>query len=287
MAVSYNNLPPDEVDPSRHMFEPALGLAPGLGRMNGRRILVVGAGQRMSPDEEDPPVGNGRAIARVLAREGAQVVCLDISHAAADQVRTEIEREGGTAFTIVADVTEVSRISDLVAQSARLMGGLDGLVLGVGVTGQPFGDVTPDDWDLSFAINVRSHMWFARAALEIMEPGSAIVLLSSRAGMQSGSRMPAYDASKAAQYQLARSIALEGEPKGIRCNCVVIGLIDTPLGREEGRKRPSRASKVPFGRQGTGWEVAYAALFMMSRESSYVNAQSIVVDGGQIYGIVR
>jgi NAD(P)-dependent dehydrogenase (short-subunit alcohol dehydrogenase family) len=147
--------------------------------------------------------------------------------------------------------------------------------------------MTEEDWDKVFNINVRSHMWFAKAALEVMEPGSTIVMISSRAGMRPGSRNPAYDVSKAAQYQLARTVALEGEPQAIRCNCVVIGLVDTPMGRDEARKRPGRAASVPFGRQGTSWEIAYTVLFLMSRESSYINAQCLVVDGGGYYGIQR
>jgi NAD(P)-dependent dehydrogenase (short-subunit alcohol dehydrogenase family) len=284
--MDYHNVPPDHVDPSRSMYEPALGKAAGLGRMAGRRILVVGAGQRQVPDQ-DPPIGNGRAISRVLGREGAKVVCLDASKEAAERVQREIESEGGTAFPLVADVLDLSAVDSVVKQSAQLMGGLDGLVLAVGITSQSFTEMTLEDWDRVFAINVRSHMWFAKAALEIMEPGSSIVLLSSRAGLRPGSRNPAYDVSKGAQYQLTRTIALEGEQKAIRCNCVVIGLIDTPMGRDEARKRPSRAASVPFGRQGTGWEIAYATLFMMSRESSYVNAQCLVVDGGGLYGIAR
>jgi NAD(P)-dependent dehydrogenase (short-subunit alcohol dehydrogenase family) len=283
-GTPHEAVPPGEADPLRQMFAPALGLAPGLGRMAGRRVLVVGAGQREIP-EDNPPIGNGRAIARVLGREGARLVCLDKSAAAADRVRQEIAAEGGTAFALVADVQDTDAIGRAVEESARLLGGLDGLVLSVGISSQTFDDMTLDDWDRVFAINVRSHMWFARAALPVMDAGAAIVLISSRAGMRAGSHMPAYDVSKGAQYPLARAIALEGEPRAIRCNCVVAGPMDTPMGRDEGRKRPNRAASVAFGRQGTGWEVAYAALFMLSRESSYINAQCLVVDGGQFYGV--
>jgi NAD(P)-dependent dehydrogenase (short-subunit alcohol dehydrogenase family) len=286
LSATYKNVPPDHVDPLRNMFEAALGRAPGLGRMTGRRVLVVGAGQRESA-EENPPIGNGRAIARLLGREGAQVVCLDISAAAADRVRRDIEAEGGTAFALAADVQDTSSIGKAVEESAGLMGGLDGLVLSVGISGQNFDEMSLEDWDRVFAINVRSHMWFAKAALPVLDVGSAIALISSRAGMQAGSHMPAYDVSKGAQYQLTRTIALEGEPRAIRCNCVIAGLMDTPMGRDEGRKRPSRAAKVAFGRQGTGWDIAYAVLFMLSRESSYINAQCLVVDGGQFYGVAR
>jgi len=286
MTTAYKNLPPDDIDPSKQMYDTALGRSPGLGRMRGRRVLVVGAGQREVADEH-PPIGNGRAISRLLGREGAQLVCLDSSKAAAERVTREIEAEGGKAFSMVADVSNVSAITPIVERSAELLGGLDGLVLNVGIASATLTDITSDNWDQVFAVNVRSHMWFAKAALEIMEPGSSIILISSRAGMRPGSRMPAYEASKAAQYQLARTIALEGEPRAIRCNCVVVGPIDTPMGRDEARKRPNRASSVAFGRQGTAWEIAYPVMFLLSREASYINAQCLVVDGGQFYGVAR
>jgi len=286
MDANYKNLPPAHPDPSRHVFEPALGQSPGLGRMAGRRVLVVGAGQR-DAKEDKPPVGNGRAISRLLGREGATVACLDLSEKAADSVAREIEADGGKAFPLVCDVSDVSKIDAVVEQAAARLGGIDGLVLNVGISGGPLANLTVEEWDRTFAVNVRSQMWFAKGALRLMEPGSSIVLISSRAGMKSGLRMPAYEVSKAAQYQLARTIALEGEPRGIRCNCVVVGPVDTPMGRDEARKRPNRGSSVAFGRQGTAWEVAYPVLFFLSRESSYVNAQCLVIDGGQFYGVAR
>ena len=101
------------------------------------------------------------------------------------------------------------------------------------------------------------------------------------AGLKPGSRIPAYDASKAALGGLMRHVALEGERRGIRANIVAPGLMDTPLGRAASRGRPSRArTPVPLGRQGTGWETAYAVLFLLSDESAYITGQTIVVDGG-------
>jgi short-subunit dehydrogenase len=184
-------------------------------------------------------------------------------------------------------VLDHAAIPGAVERVAKELGGLDGLVLNVGKTSIPFQQVAVDEWDTVFAINVRSHMLFARKALEVMDEGSSIILVSSLAALRPGSRQTAYEASKAAQLQLTRSIALEGEPRGIRCNCLVLGLIDTGMGRDEGRRRPDRALNMPFGRQGTGWEVGYAALFLLSREASYVNAQDMRVDGGHFYGVLR
>lgn len=78
-----------------------------------------------------------------------------------------------------------------------------------------------------------------------------------------------------------------GEEKGIRCNAIAPGFMDTPMGRDASRRRSDRAVTVPFGRQGTGWEVAYAALFLISNESSYINAHTLFLDGGHLGGIVR
>jgi NAD(P)-dependent dehydrogenase (short-subunit alcohol dehydrogenase family) len=147
--------------------------------------------------------------------------------------------------------------------------------------------MTVEAWDKDYAVNVRSHMLFAQTALEIMSPGGAIVLTSSLASQRAGGRNPAYESSKAAQIALGRAIARAGESKGIRCNVIAPGFMDTPMGRDASRRRADRALTVPFGRQGTGWEVAYAALFLISNESSYVNAHTLFLDGGHLGGIQR
>jgi NAD(P)-dependent dehydrogenase (short-subunit alcohol dehydrogenase family) len=96
-----------------------------------------------------------------------------------------------------------------------------------------------------------------------------------------GTRIPAYDASKAALSGLMRHVALAGSRRGIRANVVCPGLVDTPLGRAASAGRASRAATpIPFGRQATGWEIAYAALFFVSDESVYVTGQTLAVDSG-------
>ncbi|HET7793778.1 MAG TPA: SDR family oxidoreductase [Rhizobacter sp.] len=281
------NLAPTALDPSRQMHPETLGQAPARGRLQGRRVLVIGAGQRHIP-EENPPIGNGRAISVLFAREGARVACVDLRADAAQATVDQITREGGLAFAHTADVRDVAGIAPLVQRAAQQLGGLDGLVLNVGISyGLPLTKITPESWDTEYAVNLRSHMFFSQAALELMEPGSSIVLMSSLAALRNASRNPAYESSKAAQVALARSIAVAGEPKGIRCNAVLPGLMDTPMGRDATRKRPNRALAVPFGRQGTGWEVAYATLYLVSHESSYVNGHALLIDGGLSIGVVR
>ena len=278
---------PKQLDPASSLHAETLGLAPGRGRLQGRRIIVVGAGQRNIIDAE-PPIGNGRAMSVLFAREGAHVACVDINQEAADDTVRQITSEGGKAFTDVVDVSDASAIAPAIARCAKQLGGLDGLALNVGIScGLPLAKMTAEAWDRDYAVNVRSHMLFAQKALELMAPGGAVILISSMASQRAGGRNPAYESSKAAQIALGRAIARAGEEKGVRCNVIAPGFMDTPMGRDASRRRSDRALTVPFGRQGTGWEVAYAALFLISNESSYVNAHTLFLDGGHMVGVVR
>lgn len=258
------------------------GRAPGRGRLAGRRILVVGGGQR-TLDPETDPVGNGRAMSLLFAREGAAVAVADRDLASAAETVRLIEAEGGRGQAIEADISREADVSDMVEAAAAGLGGLDGMVcnVGVGVGGLGLSRVRSEDWDQVRGINLRGPMLCCREALPRMEPGGSIVFISSIAGLVAGSRLPAYDSSKAALGGLMRHVAMEGARKGVRANIVAPGLVDTPLGRVATQGRPSRGrAPVPFGRQATGWEVAYAALFFISDESVYVTGQTLAVDSG-------
>ena len=246
-------------------------------RLDGRHLLVVGAGTQPS-DDPDPPVGNGRAIAVLAAREGATVTCVDRDQSAADVTAAWIDREGGHSRVIVADVTSAASCASLVADA----GPVDALVLNVGIgRGRGVAGTSVEDWDLTFAVNVRSHFLVVQAALPGLAEGSAVVFIASVAGLQPGSYLPAYDASKAAIVGLCRHVALEGARRGVRANVVAPGLIDTPLGRWASRGRPGRdRTPVPLGRQGSAWEVAAATVFLLSDEARYITGQVLAVDGG-------
>lgn len=255
--------------------------------LEGRKVLVVGAGTRPSPDDgagEAPPAGNGRAIAVLAGRAGAAVACADIDTAAAAATAALVEAEGAAAPVLTADVADAAACEGVVADAEAALGGLDGLVCNVGIgLGMGMTGTTPEQWDAVFAVNVRSHFLLAAAALPRMPAGGSIVFVSSIAGLTAGSRIPAYDASKAALVGLCRQVAAEGARRGVRANVVAPGLIDTPLGRAATGGRPSRAkAPVPLGRQGTAWEVAEPVVFLLSDRASYITSQLLVVDGGLI-----
>ena len=255
------------------------GHAPGRGRLEGRRILVVGGGQD-DRGLDDAPIGNGRAMSILFAREGARVAVADRNMQSA--AATASMARDGSAVSIEANVAVPAEIKAMVSEAVAKLGGLDGVVFNVGIgAGMWLEGSTPEIWDRVFSVNLRGAMLTLQAAMPVLADGSSIVLISSIASMKAGSRMPSYDASKAALGGLMRHAGIEGERRGIRVNIVAPGLMDTSIGREATRGRPGRAkTPVPLGRQGTGWETAYAALFLMSDEAAYITGQTLAVDGG-------
>jgi len=266
----------------RELSAESRGEAPGRGRLQGRRILVVGGGQRTF-DAATDPVGNGRAMSLLFAKEGAHVAVADIHRASADDTVARIAGAGGHAFSIEADIAREDDVNRMIDEAIDGLGGLDGMVLnvGIGVGALGLDGVDLKEWNDTLAVNLGGPMLCCRKALRNMADGASIVFISSIAGLRSGSRLIAYDTSKAALGGLMRNVAKEGAWRGIRANIICPGLVDTPLGRHTSAGRPSRsASGAPFGRMATGWEIAYAALFFMSEESVYVNAQTLAVDSG-------
>lgn len=252
----------------------------GSGRLAGRRLLVVGGGTQHSEDPDAPP-GNGRAVAVLAAREGAAVAISDISLDAAEATASLVVAEGADAYTLQVDVADAAACVAHVQVAAESLGGLDALVLNVGIgLGRGLADTTADAWDTTFAVNVRAHFLALQAALPLMAGDSSTVLISSLAGLRPGTGIPSYDASKAAQIGLMRHAAREAAPAG-RVNVVAPGLIDTPLGRRASGGRASRSTtRIPLGRQGTAVEVAEAVVWLLSAQSSYVTGQVLSVCGG-------
>jgi NAD(P)-dependent dehydrogenase (short-subunit alcohol dehydrogenase family) len=241
-------------------------------------VLIVGGGQQ-DHGLEDPPTGNGRAMSLLFAREGATVAIGDIDPGGAQRSADLVRDEGGTAAVVVGDAADEAAVASMFSDASEALGGLDGVVLNVGIgAGWLLRGTTVEEWDRVMAVNARSHFLGCKLALQTMSSG-AVVLVGSVAAREV-LPFPAYGASKAALESLCRQAAVEGAPS-IRFNLVVPGLIDTSLGRRASSVSPLRERvKIPVGRQGTGWEVAYAALFLLGDESSYVTGQSLIVDGG-------
>ena len=269
------------MEPQDFLPPESSGQAPSNQRLSNRKILIIGGGQN-DQGLADPPVGNGRAMAILFAREGATVAVADKNLAAAEITRDIILAENNHAIALAMDVRDPEQVAHQVQAAHKQLSGLNGLVYNVGFGNEMlFENMTAASWDAVMEVNLRGAALVIKAALPLLDDNSAITITSSTASIKPGSSIPAYDASKAALAGLMRHTAFEGAKRGIRANVVAPGLMDTALGRIASQKRPSRSkTRIPLGRQGTGWEVAYLSLFLLSHESAYITGQVMVVDGG-------
>lgn len=267
-----------------YMPATALGTAPGRALLAGRRLLVVGGGQQ-TYGQSDPPVGIGRAIGTLAAREGAVVAVADVDRSAASDAVDRITADGGTAHAIDGDAADPEQAGQLLTRAADRLGGLDALALNTGIAaGFGLSGTSPGDWDRVMAVNVRAHFLALQAALPLLEPGSAITLTSSTAARAvTTTDIPAYATSKAALGGLCAYAAKEYALRRVRVNVVMPGLIDTSLGRLASLVHPERdTTHIPLGRQGTAWDIAEATIFLLSDAASYITGVVLPVDGGLI-----
>jgi len=260
------------------------------GRMTGKTAVVVGAGQ--SPGAN---VGNGRATALLLAREGAQVMCVDRDEASAAETVAMIAAEGGQAWAWRADVAKREDCEALVKAARDRMGRIDALINNVGIGGGGDGPAHRAEeaaWDRILTVNLKS-MWmtikYAVPAMREQGGGAAIVNISSLASI-AGGNMVAYEVSKAGVNRLTTSVAAANARHGIRCNAILPGYMDTPMAVEGGARasgrpvetvRAERDARVPLrGRMGSGRDTAFAALYLCCDESAFVTGALLPVDGG-------
>jgi NAD(P)-dependent dehydrogenase (short-subunit alcohol dehydrogenase family) len=259
--------------------------------MEGKKALVVGAGQ---PPHE--VVGNGRAIALLLAREGAEVCAVDCDEERAQATVGEIVAGGGRAHSIVADILKPDDCASLVREAHETMGGIDALV---NVVGGSHGDADPLEldpagWQHVLDLNLRGTWLTSRAVVPIMqaEGAGAITNISSVGSRTGGGNFFAYSVSKSGVNALTHFFAVQYAPFGIRCNVVLPSWILTPhaveglvrggvAANEEAIEERGRRS-VPLGRMGTAWDVANAVLFLSSDESSFITGLELPVDGGTL-----
>ena len=258
------------------------------GRVAGKVALVTGAGS------VGPGWGNGKAAAVLYAREGARLFAVDSDPDAVAETARLIAEAGGDCATHVADVTVAAEVEAMTAACVQAYGRIDILHNNVGgsAPGGPV-EMSEADWDRQMDANLRSVFLTCKHVLPVMErQGHGVVVnISSIAGLRYLQRaMIAYAASKAGLIQFTRNLALQYADKGIRANCVVPGLMNTPLvGHRiadqygDGDVKDmiaARDAMCPMGHMGDAWDVAYAALFLASDEAKYVTGTEIIVDGG-------
>jgi len=231
----------------------------------------------------------------LFAREGARIFAVDIDEAAARETEEIITGEGGTCTTFVADVSVEAQVRSLVEACMAAYGRIDVLVnnVGIAVVGGP-AELDEAMWERLMGANIKSAYLTCHHVLPIMErqQAGAIVNNASIAAFGwCGVNYGFYAASKGAMISMTRSIAVQFAPKGVRANCVLPGLLNTPLVHkaltrvygEEGDIENlirTRDAQCPMGHMGDAWDTAYAALYLASDEAKYVTATEITVDGG-------
>jgi NAD(P)-dependent dehydrogenase (short-subunit alcohol dehydrogenase family) len=239
-------------------------------RLNGKRAIITGAAQ-----------GIGKAIAERFAAEGASLLLADV-----DPVIEALAAKLGQE-AIVVDVSRKAEVERIIAHAAKLWGGLDILVNNAGIThAADLDDLTEEDFDRVFAINLKAALWGTQAAARIMAPGAVVINMSSVNAVLAIPNQIPYVVSKAALKQLTNVTALALAPKGIRVNAIGPGSIMTEMLRgimAEDEATSSRImSRTPMGRCGEPEEIASVALFLASADSSYITGQTIYPDGGRL-----
>ena len=259
--------------------EPPSEPLPRGPRLAGKVAIVTGAGSRAAG------VGNGRATAVLFAREGASVLLVDRDRAAAAETLAAIERDGGEAEVFEADVTRSEDCAAMVTRAQERWGRLNILHNNVGIGSRgTVVEVSEEDWEHVQRVNVTSMMLSSKHAIPAIAAGGggAIVNISSISALRPRG-LTAYSTSKGAVIALTQAMAVDHAKDGIRVNCIAPGPVYTPMvyaGGMSDERREQRRLASPLGIEGTGWDVAYAALFLASDEARYVTGVVLPVDGG-------
>jgi dihydroanticapsin dehydrogenase len=249
------------------------------GRVEGKACVVTGAGS-----------GIGRAIAERLAEEGGRVVCVDLNAQAVEGVVEGIRSGGGTAQAVTADVSDSAQVDAFVSRCVELYGRIDVLVnnAGVNIPGV-LHEVSNTVIDRTLNVNVKGPIYGCRAAIPHMlkQGGGSIVNISSVNGLVSEPFLSVYSASKGAVVMLTRGVALDYARRGIRCNAICPGWVDTPINYAHAemlgglqKVYDSIDTFQPIGRPGQPREIAHLALFLASDEASFMTGSIIAADGG-------
>ncbi len=261
-------------------------------RLKDKVAIVIGAGQAPGATAA---IGNGRATALLFAREGARVLAVDRYLEAAEETAEIARAEGGEAVAVAADVTDEAAVRAAIEACVARFGRLDILHNNVGISIEgddaPITEIETEAFDRIVAVNLRSVVYACKHALPVMraQRAGAIVNISSTAAWEDYPWV-SYKATKAAVIAMTKQIAIQNAEFGVRANVILPGLMDTPMavdrraeiwGRSRAEVAAERDAKVPLGHMGTGWDVAYAALFLASDEAKFITGVALPVDGGK------
>jgi 3-oxoacyl-[acyl-carrier protein] reductase len=248
-------------------------------RLKGKVAIVTGAGQ-----------GIGEAIARRLAEEGAAVVVNDVNAANGHKVAREIGEKGGRAAFCEGDVTKLAANEAMVGAATKSFGRMDVFVANAGVThwNKPMLDVSEDEFDRMFAVNVKGVYQAARACVPVWEAQKSgnMIVIASTAGIRPRPGLVWYNATKGAVIIAVKAMAAEFGPRGIRFNSICPVATETPLlahfmGGDNADNRARFNATVPLGRLGQPLDHANAAVFLASDESAFITGVDLPVDGGR------
>jgi NAD(P)-dependent dehydrogenase (short-subunit alcohol dehydrogenase family) len=249
--------------------------------LEGRVAIVTGAGSRAEG------IGNGRAAAILLARQGAKVALVDANPDWAARTREMIAAEGGESVVIAGDVSLAEDCRGIVAQTVARYGRLDVLVNNVGIMGPPGTAVEVDlaAWNHGLLVNVTSMMLMAKFAIPEMlrQKKGAIVNIASVAGLRGGTPSLLYPTSKGAVVNMTRAMAAHHGKDGIRVNCVCPGMVYTPMmyaGGMTAELRAARRKRSLLQTEGTGWDTGAAVLYLASDYARWVTGAILPVDAG-------
>ncbi len=259
-------------------------------RLKGKTAIVTGAGS-----------GIGRSSAVLFAAQGARVVAADVDGRAASRTAAQAQRlkTHGTVVPITADVSSAKDVERAVHAAVELSGRLDIIFSNAGIMrGGSVVDLPESDWDDLFAVNVRGAFLLGKYAIPHMRRapagtgrGGSFIMTASANSFYAESDIAGYCATKGAVMQLARAMAIDHGPEGVRVNCICPGWIDTPMAapflNESPKGRQFAGRIAPAGRIGTPEDVAQVALFLASDESDFVTGAAYVVDGGWTAGMTK